>query len=135
MQTVGRFWAPSEAYLFAGRLRAEGIVAFTAGDQHVSNNWMAAIALGGVRVQVPNDEIEHARDVFADCQEGRYEDMLERMFGDIANRHCPACGSGRYEAELVPWHVALGLLLMPFLGASRLGADRWRCKDCGTHYR
>src|SRR5262245_39487920 len=124
MQTVGRFWEPTEAYLFAGRLRAEGIPAFTASDQHVSTNWMAAIALGGVRVQVPNDEAEHARDVFSDCADGRYEALLERMFGDIADRHCPHCGSGRYDAEPRAWHVVAGLLLMPFLGASRFAADR-----------
>ena len=47
-----------EAHIFRLRLEAEGIFAVVAHEHHVWANWPYAMALGGVKVQVPPSELE-----------------------------------------------------------------------------
>lgn len=64
---------PLEAQILRARLQADGIPAYLLGDQHVQANWLHAIALGGVRLQVrARDEVQAVR-ILEALQRGDYE--------------------------------------------------------------
>ena len=42
-----------DAYIIKGRLEAEGIPAFLSDDQYITMDWSLSLALGGVKVMVP----------------------------------------------------------------------------------
>jgi hypothetical protein len=101
--TISRFLDPVEAQIVAGRLEASGIPVHLLGIHHVSANSMLAVALGGVRLQVPATRLEEARRLLS-------EDVgLERD-----SVICPQCG----HADSVR---------RPLAGAS----ERQRCNNCG----
>ena len=134
MRTVIRFWEPAEAYIFRGRLAAEGIQAFAADDHTVAVDWFYAIAIGGVRVQVSTDDVERAKDVYARCVEGDYTKLLTEEFGDLEDRLCPHCGSRDLRSDMPLWTILAGLALMPILGASRFRTREVLCRTCGERW-
>ena len=63
--TVASFHDPIEAHIACGRLRAEGIAAHVA-DAHMGlANWEWRLAIGGVKLHVPHDQLARAQDVRA----------------------------------------------------------------------
>lgn len=72
LHTVARFHDPIEAHIACGRLRAEGIDAHVADDQLAVANWEWRLAVGGVRVQVAEDDIELARRVLKELDSGGF---------------------------------------------------------------
>ena len=69
---VARRLVPTEAHLLCGCLRAAGIAAVVADDQHVQVNFLLAPALGGTRVLVPEADLEAARAVLAAYERGDF---------------------------------------------------------------
>lgn len=136
LTTVATFTEPWEAHLFAGRLKAEGLMPSIAFENHVWNNWPIATALRGVQVQVPAHEAEDALAIFRASREGAYADLVTEACGpEPDNLKCPACGS----REIRSWHTAKEFLtsfLSVFLGSLILPAQPsgWRCKACGTKW-
>ena len=72
MVTIARLLDPTEAHILLGRLEAEGIPAFIADQQLVQTNRLWTIALGGVRLQVPEVLAQQAQAVITALREGRY---------------------------------------------------------------
>ncbi|ASR42947.1 hypothetical protein BEN78_05705 [Xanthomonas citri pv. mangiferaeindicae] len=69
---VARYTDPLEAQLVCGRLQAEGIDAFV-GDAHMAlANWEWRLAIGGVKVHVPDAELARARAIVAELDAGAY---------------------------------------------------------------
>ena len=60
--TVARYFDPSEAHVVRALLESAGLMATVADDHHVTANYPLSTALGGVRVQVPQDQLEAARE-------------------------------------------------------------------------
>lgn len=50
----------AEAYVFKGRLESEGILCFLHDEQIVNMNPFYSQAVGGVKLKVPEDQIEEA---------------------------------------------------------------------------
>jgi hypothetical protein len=134
--TAASFLHPWQAHLFRMRLEAEGIEAVIADEHLVSVDWPMAMALGGVKVQVPAALLDEARAVKAECDAGVYQAALDREFGADAAPCCPACGA----AEIVrrkprTWLLAL---LASFLWTGvifPLRASRCVCVACGATWR
>ncbi len=63
MQNVATFTTADEARLAVSRLESAGIGAVIPDDLTLSQNYVFAAALGGMRVQVPDEELEDARSV------------------------------------------------------------------------
>jgi hypothetical protein len=72
LATVARLLDPLEAQILQGRLQAEGIPVLLADRQLVQTNLLWSIALGGVRVQVPEHLLARAQEVMTALREGRY---------------------------------------------------------------
>jgi Putative prokaryotic signal transducing protein len=56
-----------EAQVVQSHLRGSGINAFLPDEMTVQNNWMWTNAIGGVRVQVPEEDAERAMDILREA--------------------------------------------------------------------
>ncbi len=63
MKNVATFTTPDEARLAVTRLESAGIGAVIPDDLTLSQNYVFAPALGGVRVQVPDDDLDDSRSI------------------------------------------------------------------------
>ncbi|MEL7454716.1 MAG: hypothetical protein AAGJ50_15230 [Pseudomonadota bacterium] len=117
--TIEHFYDAIEARIVAGRLEAVGIPTLLPGIHHVSVNWMIAVALGGIPLQVPA--------AFAD-------DALAVLAEDVAldddNELCPKCGSGESERDSIRWRVAM-LLVHAVQLPVPWKDNRRKCQECG----
>ncbi|MFW5791985.1 MAG: DUF2007 domain-containing protein [Desulfohalobiaceae bacterium] len=124
--TVKTFLYPWEADLARSALEAAGIPAYVRDAETVSLNWFLSNALGGVRVQVPGELADKAREVLeATAEDVAWPDPDEQPLPT-----CPRCGSasttafrGRWWLPFLSWFLADLLLL------SR--RKRRRCRRCG----
>lgn len=70
--TIARYHDPLEAHLACGRLRAEGVDAHLADEETMLGNWEWRLALGGVRLQVPEEDVARARFVLRELEAGAF---------------------------------------------------------------
>ena len=60
LKTIASFRESHQAYLLKGQLELEGIPAVIADENLININWMYSQAIGGVKVQVPENMIDKA---------------------------------------------------------------------------
>src|SRR5690606_10673134 len=70
--TVAAYTDPIEAQLALGRLEAEGIPARLDDTGTAIANWEWRLAIGGMRLRVPDAQVVHARRVLAALDAGEY---------------------------------------------------------------
>ncbi|HEU5078313.1 MAG TPA: DUF2007 domain-containing protein [Opitutaceae bacterium] len=63
MKTVASFGSPMEAQMLRARLEGSGIAAFLRDENMVTLDWLASNAVGGVKVDVPDDDYEKAMEL------------------------------------------------------------------------
>ena len=83
-------------------------------------DWLYSNAIGGVRVQIAEENIEEARGILKE---------LPVVADDTTMPQCPKCASFRSTPDEFPKRIAfLSLMLagFPFL----FSKTRWICKDC-----
>ena len=68
--TIARFLVPTYAHIMRGRLEADGIPVIVADGNFVQNNSLLAVAVGGVRLQVPAALAAEAREILAAIRAG-----------------------------------------------------------------
>ena len=126
MITLASFSKPEEAHLFRLRLEAAGIPAFVQDEHVIQMQWLYSNALGGVRVQIADDDLAAAREFLA-------EDSPQPC-PDAENVVCPACGSQHTVPDELPRRIAfLSVLVLSLpLPVSR---HRWRCSSCHKAFR
>lgn len=98
--TIARFQFPYQAHLLAGKLEAEGIMAFVQDENQISiSPWMTN-TLGGVRVQVrTSNEIAAAEvmkmieDSVTPSEELHAAIDVDGKTYDLVNGICPECGN------------------------------------------
>lgn len=121
MKTIATFSKPEEAHLLRTRLEAGGIAAFVQDENMVQMNWLYSDAIGGVRVQIAEEDVPRAMEWLGEQKPVPEDGVVVR---------CPFCHSGETEADEWPRRLSfLSLLFLQFpLWCSR---HRYRCKDCG----
>jgi len=70
MIVVATFSKPEEAHLLRMRLEAGGINAFIRDENTIQMDWLYSNALGGVRVEVAEEDEAAARELLADQGSG-----------------------------------------------------------------
>lgn len=65
MRTLAAFNQPMEAYMLISRLEGNGIPAFLRDEYMVAIDWLAANAIGGVKVDVRDEDYERALELIA----------------------------------------------------------------------
>lgn len=125
--TIATFTFPMDAYVPQSKLNSEGIWSLVADERIVNLDWRYCFALGRVRLQVRDSDVEQALRVL--------EELLpELMDVDDDQPRCPACGSAltRYEK----YNLRLVYASWLFLGvALPFPRRRWRCWDCGHRWK
>jgi hypothetical protein len=126
MTTIGTFSKPEEAHLFRTRLEAAGIPAFVQDEHVVQLYWLYSNFIGGVRVQIDDEDLAAAREFLA-------ADSPQSP-ADAEGVVCPRCGSQETAPYQLPRRIAFLCLLIfffPLLFARHL----WRCASCRHIFR
>jgi hypothetical protein len=121
VKTISTFSKPEEAHLFRTRLEAAGIPAFVQDEHLVQMDWLYSNAIGGVRVQIADNDLDAAREFLAAD--------TPQSCPEAADVVCPACGSHHTSPDELPRRIAFLSLLVfnfPLLFTRR----RWRCSSC-----
>lgn len=131
MITVARYFEPSEAHIIRALLESAGLTATVADDHHVTANYPLSTALGGVRVQVPHESVEEARELVAAYASGELQRELEAQLGE-APEACPECGAHGVTGQ-VPVSAKLLAVAVFVLGSATFPSrDTLRkCDSCG----
>ena len=131
MITIATFSKPEEAHLLRMQLEAGGVDAYIQDENTVQMNWLYSNAIGGVRVQIGEQDLEAARAIVAAPQMNESDSELTE---------CPECSSTKTAPDELPRRMAFLSMLFstvmfgvsfPFAFLRR----RWRCADCGHTWR
>ena len=121
--TVDRFFHPTDAHIAAGKLESEGIPVFLLGINHASANWLLSNALGGIRLQVPANQVDDARQLLAQIAEP----------SDVGEIECPECGGWDTTAMSNSRKIAF-LAVHLFSIPLPWNKNRRHCQTCGAEW-
>jgi tetratricopeptide (TPR) repeat protein len=143
--TIATFSYPTEAYIPKTKLESAGIWAFIADEYLVMMNWLYSNAIGGVKLQVREADVERALSVLSLTKDDvePEEDEIDTLEDAVA---CPSCGSlkvgyERYAMKLVFGSWLLSLLVLAFIFGVDGGVAfpflkrRWKCRVCGYEWQ
>ena len=140
--TIASFNMPYQAHLAKSRLEAAEIPVFIRDEHLISINQLYSPALGGVKVQVPEDHLKEAQEILDSVPDVELQDeeaLSATMPEEPGPRppeaiECPHCGSEGFAEELLyPVERFLnGLLLgLPYLWIGR----PLHCLACNHTFR
>jgi hypothetical protein len=120
VETLARFERPEEGHLLRMRLEAAGFEAFVQDEATVQLLVLYSNVIGGVRVQVPAEELQEAQDFL----------LTDTGIDDLEpSRKCPRCGWTGIERESFSRRIAY--LTLMFLGFPiPVFRHRLRCNRC-----
>jgi len=134
---VARFIDWTEANMALGLLRTNGIDAVLHDGNLVSIDWPLAMAIGGVRVMVPQHQAGAATDILRDVAAGGFVHDAETQMPpapgeDPAIERCPQCrGEDVFRPRSVISAVVGALFMAPILTPTRQRV----CRTCGHEWR
>lgn len=128
--TIARLTTATEAHIVRARLESETIPAIVADEHLVTANWFLSNAVGGVRVQVPAQYIEHANEILKGLEAGEYA-LAENAVKTIT---CPKCGSGNVIPDKRGRKASL-LTLFFFQLPLPFRTNAYQCKTCGLVWK
>jgi hypothetical protein len=114
----------TEAYLIKSRLEAEGVSAFIPDENTSQIQPMLNTAIGGVRVQVANDDVDDARLILKDYYQQQ---------NVVVTPACPQCGSPDTARDFSQRHWAKAIVMM--LGIPLPANNKLLCHACGHHWQ
>lgn len=121
MKTIAVCSTPEEAHLVRGRLEAAGIPGFIRDEATIQMNWFYSNAIGGVRVEVMEEDEAAAREFLGAKAPAAQESPVEVT--------CPACGSARTVHQDLSRRWALVVLYL-FKVPIPFSRRSWKCADC-----
>jgi hypothetical protein len=120
MKTIASFAKPEEAHLLRMRLESVGIGAFVQDEYMVQMDMLYSNAIGGVRVQVADEDVEAASSLIQEDTGIPVEEIEPQ---------CPKCGSTALENEHYSKRFAfLSILVFPI--PILIPRKRNRCTAC-----
>lgn len=128
--TVYSYTTTAEANLYRTVLEAQGIPAFVADENLIGINFLYSLALGGVRLQVLESDLEAVREIL------KLDANIESKPGDWGN--CPKCNSQNVirakdlnrDQKLI-WVILTFVVSMIPLFPNK---QYLRCEDCGKSW-
>jgi len=127
--TVRAFSMPWQADVARATLETRGIPVSVADANTVSVNWLYSNAIGGVRVQVPEEFTEQANEILSSQVES-----IDGSTEEEDDTVCPRCG--KHKTTIVRkgkrWAFLSWLLAgFPLFYPSKM----YQCKDCGETWK
>jgi hypothetical protein len=120
--TVGRFNLPIDAQMFRMSLESAGIDAVLQDENTIQVDMLLSNAIGGVRVQVAEEDVAAAQEIWA-VNEARRAD---RATSPVT---CPNCQSQKAISLPPEWSI-WRILTLGMASSSK----KWKCEDCGGEY-
>lgn len=138
--TISKFVSLGEAKLAQGKLMCAGISAFVCDENMHAMNWHMGMALGGIRLQVPDSQVVRALEVLDDFDPEEAEGLQYEGDDDEAMEQvacCPECESLEIrEVPCEPPHqITLWSSGLPLPETPTPTTRRWRCLMCGYEWR
>ena len=126
MHTVASFDNPMYAQMFKNKLESEGIRCCIADAELVTMNWALSNAVGGVKVQILDEDIERVRPIVEQMDEipGQFIFLPPKQI-------CPSCGSSDVQRRPYPIMLSILTLGFPLLFSSR----GFLCNQCGHEFK
>lgn len=113
--TVGTFDMPAEAHLAKGLLEANGLTAFLADELTVGVAWHLSNAIGGIKLQVAESDVERATGILAAREDASIE--AEGVLADLPeveeSGSEPPPSAADKTVDRAVRAALLGLLLLP----------------------
>lgn len=141
--TISKFLNLGEAKLAQGKLVSAGISAFVCDENMHAMNWHIGMALGGIRLQVPDSQVVRALEVLDDFEpeDGQLLELDgEEELGDDELEEvacCPECESLeiREMPAASPRQITLWSAAIPFPEPPTQVERLWKCLMCGYQWR
>ena len=138
--TISKFVSLGEAKLAQGKLVSAGISAFVCDENMHAMNWHMGMALGGIRLQVPDSQVVRALEVLDDFEPEEPEGLTVEEEDDEDMEEvacCPECESLeiREIAASNPRQITLWSSAIPMPEAVNQITRRWKCLMCGYQWR
>ena len=138
--TISKFVSLGQAKLAQGKLVSAGISAFLCDENMHAMNWHMGMALGGIRLQVPDSQVVRALEVLEDFEPEPSEALLAEDEDDEEMEEvacCPECESLeiREVAPSNPRQITLWSSAIPMPEALHQVAHSWKCLMCGYQWR
>jgi len=120
---IKRYYHPIEAQIASSLVESEGIPVVLQGINHASVDWLITNAIGGIRLQVPAQFAELAKEILtSDAElEATYLEMLER---------CPSCKSINISSHTLLWKLSF-LVVHLFQIPIPWDKEQRKCQSCG----
>jgi hypothetical protein len=129
--TLQHFRDIPEALLAKGKLESAGIECLLADGNVVRMDWLLSNAIGGIRLQVRQHDLESARALLDEPIPAEFED--EDLGEAFVQPRCPRCCSLDIGFEKIDRFWTYGLwLLLSFPVPIRKG--NWKCSTCAAEW-
>lgn len=143
--TIATFTDPSQAHLMKGKLEQSGILCCIQ-DESVSNILPHySMATGGMRLQVPSDDVERAEEVKKEIidPQGRWSGTQEDCAPSAAGAQdvfvqpdpvvCPQCGSDDISSKRI--NIIMAVLSIITILPILFRRPQWICGKCGHKWK
>lgn len=120
-----------EALIVQGKLQALGIECFLADENIVRMDWYWSNLIGGVKVQVAEEDHEAA--IAALAEEIPSSFTAEEVGEEYQQPTCPKCGSLNIAFETMDKGIALTALYAAALPVP-IPKNAWKCERCGARW-
>ena len=129
--TLRRFRDVHEALLAKGKIESAGIECMLADDNLVRMDWLWSNAVGGLRLQARQEDVE---DALAILDQPIPETLItEEAEGPFVQPRCPRCDSLDINFETLDRFWTYGLWLV--LGFPiPIGKNNWKCHSCNAEW-
>ncbi|MGD2004008.1 MAG: DUF2007 domain-containing protein [Flavobacteriales bacterium] len=130
--TLKTFSNAVSAHLLKTRLESEGVECFILDENIVRLNSFYDLAVGGIRLQVREEDFQRAKELIEEWDARPYLDEEDHAL------QCPSCQSTAVYAGFKSFKTAAGwftlaisllLVVYPFFTKTV-----FRCKECGTEF-
>lgn len=140
LTTIRTFDNYIHAHIVKGRLEEEGIQVFIKDEQTVTLYWIYSNAIGGIKLQVLQEDEAKALALLAAMDEEYEQDTDQAAYQnedrsqlDPNNKICIYCGSKNTKAEQYDKKWAYSIML--FLGFPlAVKSEKWHCFNCAKNF-
>lgn len=120
MPVIASYTQMEQAHLAVSKLEGSGVQAWLRDEATANLYWLYSNAIGGVKVEVAEEDVERAREVL---------ELPKEASGLI---QCPHCGSENIKVRQMNLFFALGFIFLSLILPHRkFKAD---CHECGENF-
>jgi hypothetical protein len=129
--TLWRYRDLPEALVARAKLDSDAVWCVLVDDNIVRLDWFWSNAMGGVRLQVEDNDVEHALALLSEEIPAGF--IAEETGEAYKQPECPNCHSRDVSFE--PFNKAIALVLLQFTLPVWIPKKSWICEDCRHEWK